>query len=64
MMKENDGYDQVIKQCRKSNHSREKQVWRITRNLMGNLKETTTLWDEDPREEEAIFMFHPVHVYQ
>ena len=22
-----------------------------------------TLWDEDPREEEAIFMFHPVHTF-
>ncbi|HEM8438996.1 TPA: nicotinate phosphoribosyltransferase [Enterococcus faecium] len=38
-----------------------KQVWRITRNFDGKSEgDYVTLWDEDPREEEAIFMFHPV----
>lgn len=48
----------------KSNYSREKQVWRITRNFDGKSEgDYVTLWDEDPREEEAIFMFHPVHTF-
>ncbi|HAZ9245964.1 TPA: nicotinate phosphoribosyltransferase [Enterococcus faecium] len=42
----------------------EKQVWRITRNFDGKSEgDYVTLWDEDPREEEAIFMFHPVHTF-
>ncbi|WP_434564941.1 nicotinate phosphoribosyltransferase [Enterococcus faecium] len=41
-----------------------KQVWRITRNFDGKSEgDYMTLWDEDPREEEAIFMFHPVHTF-
>ncbi|MCB6775761.1 nicotinate phosphoribosyltransferase, partial [Phocaeicola dorei] len=40
------------------------QVWRITRNFDGKSEgDYVTLWDEDPREEEAIFMFHPVHTF-
>ena len=43
---------------------RKKQVWRITRNSDGKSEgDYVTLWDEDPREEEAIFMFHPVHTF-
>ena len=41
-----------------------KQVWRITRNSDGKSEgDYVTLWDEDPREEEAIFRFHPVHTF-
>lgn len=41
-----------------------KQVWHITRNFDGKSEgDYVTLWDEDPREEEAIFMFHPVHTF-
>ncbi|HFJ6741885.1 TPA: nicotinate phosphoribosyltransferase [Enterococcus faecium] len=41
-----------------------KQVRRITRNFDGKSEgDYVTLWDEDPREEEAIFMFHPVHTF-
>lgn len=41
-----------------------KQVWRITRNFDGKSEgDYVTLWDEDPREEEVIFMFHPVHTF-
>ncbi|HGF7630200.1 TPA: nicotinate phosphoribosyltransferase [Enterococcus faecium] len=41
-----------------------KQVWRITRNSDGKSEgDYVTLWNEDPREEEAIFMFHPVHTF-
>ncbi|EME8212801.1 nicotinate phosphoribosyltransferase [Enterococcus faecium] len=41
-----------------------KQVWRITRNFDGKSEgDYVTLWDEDPREEKAIFMFHPVHTF-
>ncbi|MDQ8566084.1 nicotinate phosphoribosyltransferase [Enterococcus faecium] len=41
-----------------------KQVWRITRNFDGKSEgDYVTLWNEDPREEEAIFMFHPVHTF-
>lgn len=41
-----------------------KQVWRTTRNFDGKSEgDYVTLWDEDPREEEAIFMFHPVHTF-
>ncbi|BDX41458.1 nicotinate phosphoribosyltransferase [Enterococcus faecium] len=41
-----------------------KQVWRITRNFDGKSEgDYVTLCDEDPREEEAIFMFHPVHTF-
>lgn len=41
-----------------------KQVWRITRNSDGKSEgDYVTLWDEDPREAEEIFMFHPVYTY-
>lgn len=41
-----------------------KQVWRITRRSDGKSEgDYVTLWDEDPREEAEIFMFHPVHTY-
>ncbi|MFZ1605092.1 MAG: nicotinate phosphoribosyltransferase, partial [Enterococcus aquimarinus] len=41
-----------------------KQVWRITRKKDGKSEgDYVTLWNEDPREEESIFMFHPVHTY-
>lgn len=41
-----------------------KQVWRITRNSDGKSEgDYVTLWNEDPREVEEIFMFHPVYTY-
>lgn len=41
-----------------------KQVWRITRKKDGKSEgDYVTLWNEDPRKEESIFMFHPVHTY-
>ena len=41
-----------------------KQVWRITRKKDGKSEgDYVTLWNEDPRQEESIFMFHPVHTY-
>lgn len=41
-----------------------KQVWRITRKSNGKSEgDYITLWDEDPREEEEIFMFHPTHTF-
>lgn len=41
-----------------------KQVWRITRNSDGKSEgDYVTLWDEDPRTEDEIFMFHPVHTF-
>lgn len=41
-----------------------KQVWRITRKSDGKSEgDYITLWDEDPREEAEIFMFHPVHTF-
>lgn len=41
-----------------------KQVWRITRNFDGKSEgDYVTLWNEDPRKEEKIFMFHPVHTF-
>ena len=41
-----------------------KQVWRITRNFDGKSEgDYVTLWNEDPRKEEEIFMFHPVHTF-
>ncbi|MGL9772208.1 nicotinate phosphoribosyltransferase [Enterococcus sp. DIV0996a] len=41
-----------------------KQVWRITRNFDGKSEgDYVTLWDEDPRQEEEIFMFHPTHTF-
>lgn len=41
-----------------------KQVWRITRNFDGKSEgDYVTLWNEDHRKEEEIFMFHPVHTF-
>lgn len=41
-----------------------KQVWRITRKSDKKSEgDYVTLWDEDPREEEEIYMFHPVHTF-
>lgn len=41
-----------------------KQVWRITRKTDGKSEgDYVTLWDEDPREEKEIYMFHPVYPY-
>lgn len=41
-----------------------KQVWRITRKSDKKSEgDYVTLWDEDPREEAEIFMFHPVHTF-
>lgn len=41
-----------------------KQVWRITRKFDGKSEgDYVTLWNEDPRKEEEIFMFHPVHTF-
>lgn len=41
-----------------------KQVWRITRKSDGKSQgDYVTLMNEDPRQEEEIFMFHPVHTF-
>lgn len=41
-----------------------KQVWRITRKSDQKSEgDYVTLWDEDPREQEEIYMFHPVHTF-
>lgn len=41
-----------------------KQVWRITRESDGKSEgDYVTLWDEDPREEDEIYMFHPIHTF-
>ncbi|MGC6768878.1 nicotinate phosphoribosyltransferase [Enterococcus sp. LJL128] len=41
-----------------------KQVWRITRKSDKKSEgDYVTLWEEDPRKEEEIFMFHPVHTF-
>ncbi|MHC5373421.1 nicotinate phosphoribosyltransferase [Enterococcus sp. LJL120] len=41
-----------------------KQVWRITSRADGKSQgDYVTLWEEDPRLEEEIFMFHPVHTF-
>jgi putative nicotinate phosphoribosyltransferase len=41
-----------------------KQVWRITRKSDGKSEgDYVTLWDENPVEQESIYMFHPVHTY-
>lgn len=41
-----------------------KRVWRITRRSDGKSEgDYVTLWDEDPRQEDEIFMFHPVHTF-
>lgn len=41
-----------------------KQVWRITRKQSGKSEgDYVTLWNEDPREKESLYMFHPVHTF-
>ena len=41
-----------------------KQVWRITRKSDKKSEgDYVTLWNEDPRQEEEIYMFHPVHTF-
>jgi nicotinate phosphoribosyltransferase len=41
-----------------------KQVWRITRKSDKKSEgDYVTLWDEDLRKEEEIYMFHPVHTF-
>ncbi|MGY3749729.1 nicotinate phosphoribosyltransferase [Vagococcus acidifermentans] len=41
-----------------------KQVWRITGKSDGKSEgDYITLWDEDPRLEKELFMFHPVHTF-
>lgn len=41
-----------------------KQVWRITRKSDKKSEgDYVTLWDEDPRKQEEIYMFHPVHTF-
>lgn len=41
-----------------------KQVWRITRKSDNKSEgDYVTLWEEDPRKEKEIFMFHPVHTF-
>src|SRR5699024_4985314 len=41
-----------------------KQVWRITRNSDGKSQgDYVTLWNENPKKQESIYMFHPVHTY-
>ncbi|MGC3011504.1 nicotinate phosphoribosyltransferase, partial [Enterococcus faecalis] len=41
-----------------------KQVWRITRKSDKKSEgDNVTLWNEDPRQEEEINMFHPVHTF-
>lgn len=41
-----------------------KQVWRISRNSDGKSEgDYITLWDEDPRVEESLYMFHPNYTY-
>lgn len=41
-----------------------KQIWRITRRSNGKSEgDYITLWDEDPRMQPELFMFHPVHTF-
>lgn len=41
-----------------------KQVWRITSNQDQKSEgDYITLWDEDPRKVDELYMFHPVHTY-
>jgi nicotinate phosphoribosyltransferase len=41
-----------------------KQVWRITRKSDKKSEgDYVTLWNEDPRKQEEIYMFHPVHTF-
>lgn len=41
-----------------------KQVWRITKQVDGKSEgDYITLWDEDPLEQDTIYMFHPNYTY-
>ncbi len=41
-----------------------KQVWRITKQVDHKSEgDYITLWDEDPLEQESIYMFHPNYTY-
>lgn len=41
-----------------------KQVWRITKKTDGKSEgDYIALWDEDPRKEESLYMFHPHYTY-
>ncbi|MCP8858454.1 nicotinate phosphoribosyltransferase [Latilactobacillus curvatus] len=41
-----------------------KQVWRITKKVDGKSEgDYITLWDEDPLEQDSIYMFHPNYTY-
>ena len=41
-----------------------KQVWRITKKADGKSEgDYITVWDEDPRKEKALYMFHPQYTY-
>ncbi|MGY3765938.1 nicotinate phosphoribosyltransferase [Vagococcus vulneris] len=41
-----------------------KQVWRITGKKDGKSEgDYVTLWEEDPRSEKELYMFHPVHTF-
>ncbi len=41
-----------------------KQVWRITGKKDGKSEgDYVTLWHEDPRDQEELYMFHPVHTF-
>ncbi|WP_412988765.1 nicotinate phosphoribosyltransferase [Pediococcus siamensis] len=41
-----------------------KQVWRISKNADGKSEgDYITLWEEDPRSQPSIYMFHPNYTY-
>ncbi len=41
-----------------------KQVWRISKNADGKSEgDYITLWEEDPRKQPSIYMFHPNYTY-
>ncbi|QIL46078.1 nicotinate phosphoribosyltransferase [Vagococcus coleopterorum] len=41
-----------------------KQIWRITQKENGKSEgDYISLWEEDPRELDELYMFHPVHTY-
>ncbi|MGX7014808.1 nicotinate phosphoribosyltransferase [Vagococcus silagei] len=40
-----------------------KQVWRITAEDGKSEGDYITLWHEDPRKQNELFMFHPVHTF-
>ncbi|MFC6348513.1 nicotinate phosphoribosyltransferase [Vagococcus carniphilus] len=41
-----------------------KQVWRITGKKDGKSEgDYVTLWNEDPRKNDELYMFHPVHTF-